>query len=449
MTLAPAALLGGEGVAPDPAALGGATTRAMTNRNAFSLRASNLPRAGVLTFFAGNLLFNASFTFPGTGAGDTDGLGPTFNGASCAGCHLRDGRGQPPSAPAAPMTSMLVRLSVPGTGADGGPNPHPAYGRQLNILAMPGVPAEGRVAVQYVEIEGRYGDGEPFSLRKPVYALLDGAHGPFGEDVMISPRVAPHLIGLGLLEAVPAASLLARADPEDMNGDGISGRPNMVWDTAAGAPRLGRFGWKANQPSLRQQVASAFLGDMGITTPLYPAEDCPTPQVACAAVARDGRPELDREGLDAMELYVQTLAVPARRNIGDPLARRGATLFLDAGCAACHTPAFLTGAHPIAALAGQSIQPFTDLLLHDMGPGLADGRPDFDASGREWRTPPLWGIGLIETVSQHDFLLHDGRARGMAEAILWHGGEAEGARERFRAMPEVDREALIAFLDSL
>ena len=237
-------------MAPDPAALGGATTRAMTNRNAFSLPAANLSRVGVLAFFAGNQLFNANFTIPGTGEGDTDGLGPTFNSASCASCHSRDGRGQPPTAPAAPMTSMLVRLSVPGAGPDGGPNPHPAYGRQLNILAVPGVPPEGRVTVDYREHEGRYGDGEPFSLREPAYELLDGAFGPFGEAVMISPRVAPQLIGLGLLEAVPEASLLARADPEDVNGDGVSGRPNMVWDTAAGVPRLGRFGWKANQPSL-------------------------------------------------------------------------------------------------------------------------------------------------------------------------------------------------------
>ena len=446
---APGALLGGEGVAPDPAALGGATTRAMTNRNAFSLPAANLSRVGVLAFFAGNQLFNANFTIPGTGEGDTDGLGPTFNSASCASCHSRDGRGQPPTAPAAPMTSMLVRLSVPGAGPDGGPNPHPAYGRQLNILAVPGVPPEGRVTVDYREHEGRYGDGEPFSLREPAYELLDGAFGPFGEAVMISPRVAPQLIGLGLLEAVPEASLLARADPEDVNGDGVSGRPNMVWDTAAGVPRLGRFGWKANQPSLRQQVAGAFLGDMGVTTPLYPAADCPPPQSACAAAPSGGEPELGAEGLDTMEFYAQTLAVPARRNIDDPIARRGEFLFLNAGCAACHTPEFVTGEHPVAALAGQPIQPFTDLLLHDMGPGLADGRPDFEATGQEWRTPPLWGIGLIEAVNQHDFLLHDGRARGMAEAILWHGGEAEGAKERFRAMAKADREALIAFLKSL
>ncbi len=447
--LTPAALFGGEGVAPDPAALGGATTRAMTNRNAFSLPAANLSRAGVLAFFAGNQLFNGSFTYPGTGEGDTDGLGPTFNSASCAGCHLRDGRGQPPSAPAAPMTSMLVRLSVPGTGPDGGPNPHPAYGRQLGILAVPGVPPEGRVTVNYREIEGRYGDGEPFSLRAPVYELFDAAFGPLGEEAMLSPRVAPHLIGLGLLEAVPEASLMARADPEDVNGDGISGRPNMVWDTSAAVRRLGRFGWKANQPSLRQQVADAFLGDMGITTPLYGVENCPPPQSACAAAPSGGAPELGAEGLDAMELYARALAVPARRFIDDPNARRGEVLFLNAGCAACHTPEFVTGEHPVAALAHQSIQPFTDLLLHDMGPGLADGRPDFEATGREWRTPPLWGIGLIETVSQHGFLLHDGRARGMAEAILWHGGEAEAAKERFRAMGKADREALLAFLRSL
>ncbi len=347
------------------------------------------------------------------------------------------------------MLSMLVRLSVPGTSETGGPRPHPAYGDQLNDRSILNVPAEGQVAITYSETPGHYEDGEPYSLRAPSYRFEDPAFGPLGDDIMISPRVAPAVIGLGLLEAVPKETILALADPDDTDGDGISGRPNWPWDTIAGAPALGRFGWKANTPSLRQQNAGAANGDIGITSTLFPNDNCASAQEACDAAAIHEGPELSDRFLDRLTFYTRVLAVPDRRDALDPAVVQGEALFRAAGCASCHMPTLVTGDHPVPALTGQTIHPFTDLLLHDMGDGLADGRPDFLADEREWRTPPLWGIGLVETVNGHTEFLHDGRARNLAEAVLWHGGEAEAARTAFTAMARTEREALLAFLASL
>ena len=290
--------------------------------------------------------------------------------------------------------------------------------------------------------------GSPYSLRRPAYTFSDLQYGPMHPDTQLSPRVAPAMVGLGLLEAVPESTLLAMADADDTDGDGISGRPNRVWDKARQETVVGRFGWKANQPNVAQQVAGAFLGDIGITSPLFPHENCPVEAVACRQASNGGNPELSESLLGHVAFYSRTLAVPARRNSRLPEVRRGRKLFDEAQCNACHTPTLRTGAVPgLPDLSGQVIHPYTNLLLHDMGAGLADNRPDYEASGSEWRTPPLWGIGLIETVNRHTFFLHDGRARNLAEAILWHGGEAEASKEHFRRMPRADREALLQFLD--
>jgi len=267
---------------------------------------------------------------------------------------------------------------------------------------------------------------------------------------MVSARVAPAVIGMGLLEAIPEETLRALADPDDRDGDGISGRLNTVWDAIAKKPAVGRFGWKASVPGLRQQIAMAALGDIGLTTSLYPEQNCPVAQADCRKAENGGEPEIEDDFLDRLELYSQTLAVPLRRDVEDPQVMRGEALFAQTGCAACHVMTLKTGAHASRQeLSHQTIHPFTDLLLHDMGEGLADGRPDFLASGSEWRTPPLWGLGLVRVTNKHEYLLHDGRARGFAEAILWHGGEAAAAKERFRTLPQDERAALLAFLRSL
>jgi CxxC motif-containing protein (DUF1111 family) len=302
-------------------------------------------------------------------------------------------------------------------------------------------------------VPGQFADGEAYLLHRPRYQLANLAFGPMAPDVMISPRVATPTFGLGLLQAVSEETVLARADEGDANGDGISGRPNRVWDARAGRAVLGRFGWKANQPTIEQQTAGAFLGDIGITSSLFPAENCPAGQTACSQArsgGTPGAPELSDEKLKAMTIYGMGLGVPVRRDWTRADVRQGERLFSELGCAACHAPKLQTGTlEGFPELSGQTIRPFTDLLLHDLGEDLSDGRPDFLASGTEWRTPPLWGLGLLVTVNRHTRLLHDGRARDAKEAILWHGGEAARARDAFKALPKADRVALMAFLDSL
>jgi CxxC motif-containing protein (DUF1111 family) len=296
---------------------------------------------------------------------------------------------------------------------------------------------------------GTYADGSEFRLRRPVHDLEDLAYGEVSVETVLGPRLAPPVFGAGLLEAIPETDLLDLADLEDGDGDGVSGRPNRVENLATGDVVIGRFGWKANVATVEDQVASAFIGDIGITSPLFPDETCTEVQVECAEAPNGGSPEISREIFDQVVFYNRTLAVPARRDLEDPDVEAGARLFEQTGCVSCHQPRHETGVTDIEALSGQVIYPFTDLLLHDMGPDLDDGRPDGEASGAEWRTPPLWGIGLTETVNGHLNFLHDGRARSLEEAILWHGGEAEGARNAFMALSAEQRSQLMAFLGSL
>ena len=431
------------------AELGGDTTAFTSNREAFGLSARNLNNEQRRTFEVGDSFFTQNWVTAPASTEARDGLGPTFNAQACSSCHVLDGRAQPPMDADDPERGLLLRLSVPGEGPNGGPLGDPVYGGQLQDRAILGVPPEGSILIVYEEIEGSYPDGERFSLRKPLYSVGDPAFGPLAADVMISPRIAPVVVGMGLLEAIPEADILALADPDDLDGDGISGRPNMVWHVQRQADVLGRFGWKANAPNVLQQAAGAFHGDIGITSSLFPDQNCPPPQTACGAALDGGNPEVPDERLGKVAFYVQTLAVPAMRDLDDDQVIEGFRQFMAVGCGSCHVPRHVTGEHSIDALSDQVIFPFTDLLLHDMGEGLADGRPDFEADGQEWRTPPLWGIGLVETVNGHTMFLHDGRARSLEEAILWHGGEAAAALEAFMALPKEQREALLRFLESL
>jgi CxxC motif-containing protein (DUF1111 family) len=264
------------------------------------------------------------------------------------------------------------------------------------------------------------------------------------------------MIGVGLLEAIDEVDILAWADPQDSNGDGISGRPNLVWSVEQQRPMLGRFGWKAGEPSIAQQSAHAFAGDIGISSPLAPDPwgDCTGREDTCRAAPHgayaDKPYEVTPDMFDLLVFYSRNLAVPARRKVDDKLVLEGKRLFYESGCATCHRPKYVTRRDPaLPEQSHQLIWPYSDLLLHDMGEGLADGRPEALASGSEWRTPPLWGIGLTSTVSGHTRFLHDGRARNLLEAILWHGGEAEAAKQRVVAMSKAQREALLAFLNSL
>ena len=434
---------------PDPLS-GGATTVHNASRNAFAIPAPNLDAERKGDFFVGNALFNRNWVTAPASTDGLDGLGPVFNARSCSSCHFRDGRGRPPTDENDSDPSLLFRLSLPGVRENGGPLPDPRYGDQLGPQSILGVAAEGRVAIGHTEVPVVLADGEEIVLLRPEYTFADLAFGPLEAETMVSGRVAPFLIGLGLLEALDEETILARADENDADGDGISGRANWVWDERAEAVALGRFGWKANQPTLEQQNAGAFLGDIGITSELFPVQNCTEIQSACSAAIDGGDPELDPEKLDLVTFYTHTLAVPARRDIDDAEALAGEALFARIGCASCHLPDLTTGERPgIPEVSGQRIHPYTDLLLHDLGEELADGRPDFLASGREWRTPPLWGIGLVEVVNRHTNFLHDGRARNLTEAILWHGGEAEKTRDAFSALSGAERAAVLRFLESL
>ena len=428
---------------------GGETTVFDVTREAYSRAARNLSQERRDPFFVGNAFFNRNWVAAPSSTTGVDGLGPTFNATSCSACHFKDGRGAPPIGPDEKPLGLLVRISIAGQDAHGGPLGEARYGGQLQNGAIRGVAVEADVRVHWEEVPGQYGDGEAYSLRRPIIEVRDPAFGALPEDLLMSPRVAPAVFGLGLLEAIDEAVLLESADEGDADGDGISGRPNRVWDVEKQGVVIGRFGWKANQPSVNQQNAGAFNGDMGITSALFPEENCPAGQDTCLGAPNGGGPEIDAAKLEAVTFYARTLAVPGRRDQQDEVVLQGKALFHEAGCASCHRPSMVTAASSLPELEGQTIYPYSDLLLHDMGGGLSDRRPDYLADGNEWRTPPLWGVGLVPTVNRHSNYLHDGRARGLAEAILWHGGEGGPSRVAFEAMPASDRAALIRFLESL
>lgn len=419
--------------------------------NAFGVQGRNLSRDDENFFVAGNSLFRTNWVMAPASVQSLDGLGPVFNAISCGSCHFKDGRAEPPQSPEETLNGLLFRLSISTTGEHGQALGDPVYGMQLQDKAILGVKQEASVRVSYREKSGTYADGTTYTLREPLYEFYDLQFGDFAGDLQYSPRIAQQIPGLGLLEQVPESTILSFADEQDADGDGISGRPNYVWDKVSNSLTLGRFGWKANQPHLLQQTADAFNGDIGITSSINPNDHLtPRQRDELEDIPNGGEPELSDDQLARVVRYLQTLAVPARREVDDPDVLHGKALFQDLQCAGCHQPKMETAANgSIPALNNQLIFPYTDLLLHDMGPELADNRPDFLATGREWRTPPLWGIGLIATVNGHTTLLHDGRARNLEEAILWHGGEAAASKTAFTQLPAADRAALLQFLESL
>lgn len=447
---------------------GAATVRAMATADAFSQPSGNITFEDQLDFRVGNGLFRKLWVSSPSSTLASDGLGPLFNARSCQRCHIKDGRGHPPENSDDNSISMFLRVSI--MDPDGVPDdaavaeiadyiatlPDPTYGTQMQDFAVQGHASEYRLEIAYDEEIVTLADGTEVSLRHPTYTAADLGYGPLHADAMLSPRVAPQMIGLGLLEAIPAADILAIADPDDLNRDGISGRPNVVWSVEFDQPMLGRFGLKAGNPTIREQTASAFVGDIGISNPLFPngAGECTAAQTVCQNAIHgndDARgTEIDAEGMELVTFYSRNLAVPARRDVDDPQVLQGKEVFYSTGCTSCHTPSFVT--HRLTDQPEQSFQliwPYTDMLLHDLGPALADNRPEARATGQEWRTPPLWGIGLTQQVSGHSYFLHDGRARSLLEAVLWHGGEAAAQRDAVVNMSTADREALIKFLESL
>lgn len=424
---------------------GAATSKGPRNRSAFSNPSGNLPFDKQLDFKVGDGVFRKLWVAAPSSTKSSDGLGPLFNARACQACHLKDGRGHPPAAHETP-SSLLFALSRP----DGSPDP--IYGHQLQTFGIQGHAAEANVIVEHEPLPVKLADGSVVTLRKPHYKLVDPGYGPFDPTTTLAPRVAPPMIGMGLLELIPEADIMARADPEDLNNDGIRGRYRQVPSPAAGgAMKLARFGWKTGTASVADQTATAFKNDMGLSTPLFRVDygDCTEAQKACREAphgAEAGEPEVPPKLFDLTVFYAHHLAVPAREGIEAPEIRHGQKLFNELGCAACHVPKQVTGqSAQFPELSGQTIWPYTDLLLHDMGDELADPGP----MGKVWRTQPLWGLGLTRRVNDHFYLLHDGRADGILEAILWHGGEAAKARDKVIALQKTDREALLAFLESL
>ncbi|MEL6521990.1 MAG: di-heme oxidoredictase family protein [Pseudomonadota bacterium] len=418
---------------------GSGSNQTRFDANAFSLPSAALTFEQRADFFVGNGVFDRPWVEAPASTIGSDGLGPLYNARSCQGCHIKDGRGHPPEPDDTNLVSMVFGLSGPSG------KPDPTFGKQLQDKAITGMASEGSVGVQYENQLFTYSDGTSVLLRRPAYQT-DAA---LAKGVSLNPRIAPPMIGLGLIEAIDPADIRALEDPDDATGNGISGRAHILSNGD-----LGRFGWKATSATIRDQTAAAFSNDIGLSTGLLtnPWGDCTTHQRTCRDAPHgdvDGFTEVTDELLDLVVFYSANLAVPARRDFDDPDVLAGKQIFYDVGCASCHHPKFATSASAAPEQRNQLIWPYSDFLLHDLGPDLADTNPTGDIPPGEWRTAPLWGIGLTKTVNGHTYFLHDGRARSLEEAILWHGGEALTSRDAFAASPKTDRAALIRFLESL
>lgn len=423
---------------------GGETTIFESGFFSFDNPAPNLSSENLDTHLAGDAQFEAAFvTAP---AEINSGLGAQFNNTSCIACHPKDGRAGFPT-DINGFSGFFLRASIPGENENGGPNPVPGFNTQLQNHAIYGKQPEVQFQITFENIAVSFDDGTIITLKKPIYNIYD-AYIPLPSNTMFSPRIGPPVYGLGLLETISESDILALEDINDLDDDGISGKANMVWDEVSQTIKLGRFGWKAGTPSIMVQSAGAYNGDMGITTPLFPIEADYGQTNGETELTDD--PELSQEILDQVTLYCQTLAVPAARNLDDETVAKGYEQFIEAGCNSCHVEKHITGVNSsIAAISNQTIYPYTDMLLHDMGDDLADNRPEFLASGNEWRTRALWGIGLTENVNGHTDFLHDGRAKSIEEAILWHGGEAKESQEYYRQLTKNNRDNLLAFLNAI
>lgn len=431
-------LSGSETLFAEKEKLGGSDSVPVHGAMAFELHFPSLPIPLRAAFQSGNSFFEQNWVASPASTKARQGLGPLFNARSCSSCHMKDGRGSVDF-----DNGLLLKFSG-----------NPAYGSQLQHKSLErgvdsqnqnrDVKAEAELFVEYAEFEVSYADGKTVNLRRPHYRIARPAYGPLGENYRISPRLAPQLIGLGLVEAIPDESFFEEEKKQQHEGL-VSGRAHRLKSGG-----IGRFGWKAEQPSLKHQAAAAFRNDMGISNELFPDENCSDSQTDCLALSHtEGEYELDPKTLERVTQYLQFLAVPTRRLSESSL--HGEKVFQNIGCENCHRSSWLTADEPSLpdALRAQTIFPYSDFLLHDMGEDLADHHPALEATGREWRTPPLWGLGLAQKIHPETGFLHDGRARSFEEAILWHGGEAEFSKEAFRQLPAPQRQQLLDFLLSL
>lgn len=428
---------------------GGNATTFDQSQNAFGHSSNKLTAEQEGQFVTGNSFFRANWVMAPSSTVGLDGLGGFFSARSCSGCHAFDGRGNLPQNKGDDIVALVIKLSIRnGVTYDS----EPTYGSQLSSQAIFGMEAEGNISISHQAITGSFADGTSYVLQKPIYNFERMNYGNVHQNTVISPRLAPHIAGLGLLEDVSEQTILSFADENDKNNDGISGRPNYVLEVETGKIKIGKIGLKANQATLREQVAAAFNGDMGITSSIRPVENCTDAQQNCKDAISgktDDEMEISESKLAKVILYCQTLSVPARRDADNEQVLRGKQIFSKLECNKCHIPKMKTDFHEVKAVSNQTIYPYTDLLLHDMGDDLADNRPDGEANGNEWRTAPLWGLGMVQRVNPLATFMHDGRAKTIEEAILWHNGEAATSQENYKKLSKNERNDLLAFLSSL
>lgn len=452
---------------------GGMTGKGLSDRS-FVQVGRNVNRKEELLFWTGFSLFRDPWVIAPSSTEDRDGLGPLFNTRSCISCHSSGGKGPAPSQGVSKPSALVIRFGS----AEDNIFSDPIYGDQLQPRAIavthssiqPDLLGEAKLQLGYQEVYGEYADGSIYILHQPTYQLTDLAYGDLDKRTVLSPRFSPVIYGVGLLDAISEQDLLSQEDINDTNQDGISAKYNRVpimpshHNTAdfhglvennmsEGPKGIGRFGHKSKHPSLHQQVAAAFRDDIGITNTSFISESCSTDQANCQAASVIGghqSVEIPDKLLDLVTQFNQLIAVPPARNLDSAKAQQGRKLFYKIGCESCHTASYTTAPeYPHKSLANQAIWPYTDLALHDMGAGLADGVNEYDANGQEWRTPPLWGIGARKNMRSENLYLHDGRATTVAEAILWHGGEALNSQQSFIQLEQVQRDALLAFLDAI
>ena len=437
----------------------GAATVARLHTRSYIYPVANMDRFKQLGFWSGLSFFRDPWITSPSSTTDRDGLGPLFITRSCITCHHAGGRGPMSKAGVHVPASLLLRL---GSTLKGINKVDPNYGGQIQPRAISLLHAsitrqpqgEAMLDLAYSPVNGQFADGETYQLRMPSYQLVKLSHGPLASDIGISPRYAPNIYGMGLLDAISESDLLAQEDINDANKDGISARYNRVTNVVTGNKKaIGRFGFKAKHPTLEQQVAAAFVGDIGITNAMFPDENCSKIQLGCqqvSALGYQGEVEIRQKLLNFVNDFSKFISVPPARKLDAQITQRGRAIFYQTGCANCHTPRYVTnGEYDAPELANLTIWPYTDLALHDMGLGLSDGVTEFDANGNEWRTPPLWGIGLQKKISGSNNFLHDGRARSINEAILWHGGEAKSAQLGYLQLTKIERKALLRFIKSI
>lgn len=430
--------------------------------------AQNIRSEQLMDFAVGRSLFKKLWIAAPSTTKASDGLGPLYNARSCFQCHINAGRGQIPTEDKRAV-SIFMRLSIPAQNSaqqyalatqQKNVIAEPNYGTQLQNFAVTGLAGEGELKINYSDVSVTLAGGETIILHKPDYQVIDLSYGDLHPDTMMSPRIAPQLIGMGILNDISQQDILTWSDPDDSNQDGISGKPNYVWSRALKKLMLGRFGYKAAVATLDEQNQRAFVGDIGLSTPLFPQGwgDCSEKQQKCRLAPHGNDTSQDnleapKKVIDAVLYYTRNLPIPAQRDSNDADVKAGQQQFAQLGCANCHRPSYLfdkkANKQTNKQINKQTISPYTDMLLHDMGEGLADHRPEAKATGKEWRTAPLWGIGLTEYINGHHYYLHDGRATTLQEAILWHGGEAEQSRNKYRQLNKKSRQTLLTFLGSL